>query len=130
MAISLGAALRAIGKRPMQVPSTRISRSGVTQQRHRIATVRHHSEHSRHPLLRRRRSEHSYTYAKTGWTVLGQPGGVAYQIFDQKGKLLIQSLRPRRADEANTIAELASKLGIDPTVLQHTVDQYNMPLTR
>ena len=29
-------------------------------------------------------ARHSYTYAKTGWAVLGQPGAVAYQIYDQK----------------------------------------------
>jgi tricarballylate dehydrogenase len=72
-------------------------------------------------------AEHSYTYAKTGWTVLGQPGGVAYQIFDQKGlKLLIQNRYVHaQPTEANTIAELATKLGIDPTVLQHTVEEFN-----
>jgi tricarballylate dehydrogenase len=72
-------------------------------------------------------AEHSYTYAKTGWTVLGQPGGIAYQIFDQKGlKLLIQNRYVHAAPtEANTIAELATKLGIDPTVFQHTVEEFN-----
>ena len=29
-------------------------------------------------------ARHSYTYAKTGWAVLSQPGAVAYQIYDQK----------------------------------------------
>src|ERR1041384_4419868 len=34
-------------------------------------------------------ARHSYTYAKTGWAVLGQPGAVAYQIFDQKATALL-----------------------------------------
>ncbi|MCE3243777.1 MAG: hypothetical protein K0Q83_4284 [Deltaproteobacteria bacterium] len=33
-------------------------------------------------------AHHSYTYAKTGWAVLGEPGGVAYQIYDRKGVAL------------------------------------------
>ena len=72
-------------------------------------------------------AEHSYTYAKTGWTVLGQPGGVAYQIFDQKGlKLLIQNRYVHgQPIEANSIEDLARKLGIDSTVLQHTVEEFN-----
>ncbi len=71
--------------------------------------------------------QHSYTYAKTGWAVLGQPGGVAYQIFDQKGLPLLIENRYVHGEpiEAPTIAELASKLGIEPVVLQHTVEQYN-----
>ena len=30
-------------------------------------------------------AKHAYTYAKTGRAVLHQPGGVAYQIYDQTG---------------------------------------------
>jgi hypothetical protein len=30
-------------------------------------------------------AKHAYTYAKTGRIVLAQPGGVAYQIYDQTG---------------------------------------------
>ena len=30
-------------------------------------------------------AKHAYTYAKTGRAVLQQPGGVAYQIYDQTG---------------------------------------------
>src|SRR5262249_3167455 len=30
-------------------------------------------------------AKHAYTYAKTGRLVLQQPGGVAYQIYDQTG---------------------------------------------
>ncbi len=72
-------------------------------------------------------AEHSYTYAKTGWAVLGQPGGVAYQVFDQKGLPFLIANRYVHAQptEAATIAELAAKLGLEPTVLQHTVEEFN-----
>jgi tricarballylate dehydrogenase len=72
-------------------------------------------------------AEHSYTYAKTGWAVLGQPGGVAYQIFDQRGLPFLIANRYVHAQpaEAATIGELATKLGLDPTVLQHTVEEFN-----
>ena len=61
-------------------------------------------------------AEHSYTYAKTGWAVLGQPGGVAYQIFDQKGLPFLIANRYVHAQptEAGTLGELATKLGLEP----------------
>lgn len=68
----------------------------------------------------------SYTYAKTGWAVLEQPGAVAFQIFDQHS---LQYLTPgyTRAQpvQAETIAELAEKLGIDADALQATIADYN-----
>lgn len=72
-------------------------------------------------------AQHSYTYAKTGWAVLSQPGAVAYQIFDQKGLPLLNQRYYSHAEpiEAPTISELASKIGIEPVVLAHTVDDFN-----
>lgn len=72
-------------------------------------------------------AQHSYTYAKTGWAVLSQPGAVAYQIFDQKGLPLLNQRYYNHAEpiEAPTISELASKIGIEPVVLVHTVDDFN-----
>lgn len=69
----------------------------------------------------------SYTYAKTGWAVLSEPGGVVYQIFDRKGAALQDASYYQFANplEGATVAELASKIGIEPTVLTHTVDQFN-----
>ena len=69
----------------------------------------------------------SYTYAKTGWAVLSEPGGVAYQIFDRKGVALQDTSYYQFAApiEAATIPELASKIGIEPAVLSHTVEQFN-----
>ena len=72
-------------------------------------------------------AHHSYTYAKTGWAVLSQPGAVAYQIFDQKGIPLLNQRYYEHAKpvEASSISELATKLRIEPVVLAHTVDEFN-----
>ena len=69
----------------------------------------------------------SYTYAKTGWAVLSEPGGVAYQIFDQRGVALQDASYYQFAApvEASTIAELARRIGIEPAVLSHTVNEFN-----
>jgi tricarballylate dehydrogenase len=71
-------------------------------------------------------ARHSYTYAKTGWAVLGQPGGIAYQLYDQKTiPLLADRYETATPIEANTIEELAGKIGIEPAILSHTVKEFN-----
>jgi tricarballylate dehydrogenase len=69
----------------------------------------------------------SYTYAKTGWAVLSEPGGVAYQIFDRKGAALqdVSYYQFAKPVEAGTIAELAQKIGIEPAVLTRTIEEFN-----
>ncbi|MEE9194235.1 MAG: FAD-dependent tricarballylate dehydrogenase TcuA [Alphaproteobacteria bacterium] len=72
-------------------------------------------------------SFHSYTYAKTGRAVRGQPGNIAYQIFDRKG---IEMFRhgadfPATVEEAGAIEELAAKVGLNPEILAHTVAEFN-----
>ena len=72
-------------------------------------------------------SNHSYTYAKTGRAVLSQPGGIAHQIFDQKGIDLFR-LGAEYTDvyeEAETIPALAEKIGLDPVALEATVTEFN-----
>jgi tricarballylate dehydrogenase len=71
-------------------------------------------------------AQHSYTYAKTGRAVLAQPGGTAYQIYDQRG-LECRRYPHHQATftEAGTIAELAAKIGLVPDVLVHTVEEFN-----
>src|SRR4051812_370692 len=71
-------------------------------------------------------AQHSYTYAKTGRAVLGQPGARAYQIYDQKG-LACRRYPHHKATfvEAATIAALAPLIGLEPKVLTHTVDEFN-----
>ena len=72
-------------------------------------------------------AHHSYTYAKTGWAVLAQPGAVAYQIYDQKAKPLLNKRYEQFSHpiEADTIEELARKIGVEPVVLKHTIDEFN-----
>jgi tricarballylate dehydrogenase len=71
-------------------------------------------------------AEHSYTYAKTGRTILAQPGAVAWQIYDQTG--IAQHRYPHHKatfEEATSIPELATKIGLAPEVLVHTVEAFN-----
>ena len=77
-------------------------------------------------------ARHSYTYAKTGWAVLGQPGAVAYQIYDQKATSLLNKRYYEFSHpiEANTIEELAGKIGIEPVVLNHTVNEFNSSIRK
>jgi len=72
-------------------------------------------------------ARHSYTYAKTGWAVLGQPGAIAYQIYDQKATSLLNKRYYEFSHpiEANTIDELATKISIEPAVLNHTIREFN-----
>ena len=69
----------------------------------------------------------TYTYAKTGAEILKQPGGIAYQIFDQKVK---EPLSRKLYDRATVVVadstrELAEKLEISPDVLAETVEEFN-----
>ena len=72
-------------------------------------------------------TKHSYTYAKTGRAVLAQPGGLAYQIYDETGFKLFREGAYVGATcyQAHNIAELAKQIGLAPEVLVHTVEQYN-----
>lgn len=66
------------------------------------------------------------TYASTGRAIQRQPDGMAFQIFDQK---TVHLLEPRYSlstpIEADTIEELAERIGVDPAKLAHTVAEYN-----
>src|SRR5579863_10439385 len=67
-------------------------------------------------------AQHSYTYAKTGRTILAQPGAVAWQIYDQTG--IGQHRYPHHKasfEEAADIPELARKIGLAPEVLVDTI---------
>ena len=72
-------------------------------------------------------AKHAYTYAKTGRAVLNQPGGVAWQIYDQTGIDCFRHGRdyPATMVEAPTLAELASKIGIEPEPFLRTVEEFN-----
>jgi tricarballylate dehydrogenase len=71
-------------------------------------------------------AQHSYTYAKTGRTILVQPGAVAWQIYDRTG--IAQHRYPHHKatfEEAASIAELARKIGLAPEVLVHSIEEFN-----
>ena len=66
------------------------------------------------------------TYAKTGRSILEQPGAVAYQIFDHKTVGLLEERYSTGSPLiAASIEELAKRLGLAPQRLKQTVDDYN-----
>ncbi|MBE9372886.1 FAD-dependent tricarballylate dehydrogenase TcuA [Saccharopolyspora sp. HNM0983] len=71
----------------------------------------------------------NYTYAKYGSEILRQPQGRAFQLFDAKTRPLLRKeeydSRPIAGAQADTLAELATKLGIDDDGLQRTVAEFN-----
>ena len=70
----------------------------------------------------------NYTYARYGREILKQPQRAAFQLFDQRTvDLLRDEYKTGRESvvRADTIAELADALGIDPDILERTVAEYN-----
>jgi tricarballylate dehydrogenase len=68
----------------------------------------------------------SFTYAKYGQHCLQQPQLIAFQIFDQKTIHCIEDYyRTGRCVEADTIEELADKLGIEEDRLVRTIEEFN-----
>lgn len=74
-------------------------------------------------------AESAYTYAKTGWAVMRQPGGTAFHIGDSQTWLRTPETpawhRPDTAVWADTIEELAEEVGLDPASLARAVAEYN-----
>jgi tricarballylate dehydrogenase len=75
----------------------------------------------------------NYTYARYGREILRQPGGLAFQLFDAKTRPLLRSeeydSRPISEEIADTIEDLATKLGIGPERLAATVAEFNASIT-
>lgn len=70
----------------------------------------------------------NYTYAKYGREILKQPEREAFQLFDQKSASLLRPeyrIRQVTKTSADTIEELALKLGIDRDRLLSTVTEFN-----
>ena len=66
------------------------------------------------------------TYAKYGQYIRLQPDRIAFEIFDAKcNELLDIYYANRNRVEANSIEELADKLGIEPEGLSDTVTEFN-----
>ena len=67
-----------------------------------------------------------YTYAKMGRMIMNEPGGVAYQIFDQKTLHLLEERYETGVPvTADTIPELESNLGLPSESLIETVRDFN-----
>ncbi|KAL4798409.1 FAD binding domain-containing protein [Aspergillus venezuelensis] len=68
----------------------------------------------------------SLTYAKTGAAIVRQPHATAFQIFDQK---TLHLLEPRYSVaspiQADTLEDLAQKIGVDAITFCGTVAHYN-----
>jgi tricarballylate dehydrogenase len=69
----------------------------------------------------------SYSYTVMGPAILRQPGGMAYQIFDQQTAERLEARYGSGSSPAiaDTIAALAEKLGLNPQALVRTVQEYN-----
>lgn len=76
----------------------------------------------------------NYTYAKYGKEILKQPGSVAYQIFDAALRPMLRTeeydMPGISVEIANTLEELAVKIGIDPERLSKTVSDFNNSIDR
>ncbi|MBI2166261.1 MAG: FAD-dependent tricarballylate dehydrogenase TcuA [Chloroflexi bacterium] len=67
-----------------------------------------------------------YTYAKMGASILAQPGSVAYQIFDQKTVTLLEKrYQTGTPVVADSLEELALRLGLGQGTLSKTVQEFN-----
>jgi tricarballylate dehydrogenase len=76
----------------------------------------------------------NYTYAKYGREILAQPDSIAFQLFDSE---LRPMLRTEEYDMpgigvaiADTMTELAEKIGVDEARLKRTVGEFNASIDR
>ncbi len=76
----------------------------------------------------------NYTYAKYGREILKQPGSVAWQIFDATLRPMLRTeeydMPGVSVETADTIAELADKIGISAEALETTVTGFNSSIDR
>ncbi|HEY3187100.1 MAG TPA: FAD-binding protein, partial [Solirubrobacteraceae bacterium] len=67
-----------------------------------------------------------YTYAKLGGIILGQPGGVAWQIFDDKVTSLLEGrYRTGKPASADSLKDLVQALPVDRAACLRTLEDYN-----
>ena len=67
-----------------------------------------------------------YTYAKLGGIILNQPGGVAWQIFDQKVTQYLEGrYRTGKPVTADTLKDLVGALTLDHDPCLRTLEEYN-----
>ena len=67
-----------------------------------------------------------YTYAKLGGIILGQPGGVGWQIFDQKTTHLLEGrYKTGTPVVADTLKDLVAALPVDRETCLRALEDYN-----
>src|SRR2546427_5977063 len=67
-----------------------------------------------------------YTYAKLGGIILNQPGGVAWQIFDQKAVPFLEGrYKTGKPLTGDTLKDLVETLGLDRAACLRTLEDYN-----
>lgn len=76
----------------------------------------------------------NYTYAKYGREILAQPGSVAWQIFDQTLRPMLRTeeydMPGISVETADTIRELAERIGVPAAALEQTVGAFNDSIDR
>lgn len=76
----------------------------------------------------------NYTYAKYGREILAQPGSIAFQIFDATLRPLLRSeeydMPGIGVAVADTVDDLAARLGVDERELGTTVAAFNASIDR
>jgi len=71
-----------------------------------------------------------YTYAKLGGIILGEPGGVAYQIFDAKVAHLLEGrYKTGHPLVADSLEKLVAQLTLDRDACMTTLEAYNKAAT-
>ena len=71
-----------------------------------------------------------YTHAKLGGVILGEPGGVAYQIFDAKVTHLLEGrYKTGRPMVADSLEKLVGQLTLDRDACMATLEAYNKAAT-
>lgn len=76
----------------------------------------------------------NYTYAKYGRDILAQPGSVAWQLFDATLRPMLRSeeydMPGISVETADTIGELADRIGVPADALERTVIGFNDSIDR
>lgn len=76
----------------------------------------------------------NYTYAKYGREILAQPGSVAWQLFDAPLRPMLRTeeydMPGISVETADTIGELAEKIGVPVDALERTVTEFNDSIDR
>ena len=65
-------------------------------------------------------------FVEMGALILKQPGGIAFQVFDSKAESLLEErYGSASAVRADTVGELAEKMGLDGAKVEGTIGEFN-----